>query len=356
LSHDRHGTPYATFGNIEEFMNLASSLMGLPLAHPFVAGASPLGRDLDTVKRLEDGGAAAIVLPSLFEEQITLAAEGRIRHRDPLDPQWAASLIHFPDVREYAFTPQEYAEHVARVRRAVGIPVIGSLNGTTAESWLTFSRLIEQAGASALELNMYEVVADSTVSGAAIEHDLVALVHDLKQYLKIPIAVKMSPFFASIANVARQLDHAGADALVLFNRFYQPDIDIATMAVSSHVQLSTSSELLLRLRWLAILHGRVQPSLVATGGVATPDDGIKAILAGADAVQVVSAVLRNGPGYFSTMRAGLEAWMKEHDIPHVDAMRGRASLESAEDPSAFERGEYIRMLHSWHAAGRRVAP
>ena len=328
-------------------MNLASSLMGLRLAHPFVAGASPLGRDLDTIKRLEDGGAAAIVLPSLFEEQITLAAEGRIRHKDPFEAQWSESLTHFQGLTEYAFSPQEYAEHVARVKSAVRIPVIGSLNGTTAESWLTFSRLIEQAGASALELNMYEVVADVRVSGAAIEHQLVHVVGELKQYLKIPIAVKLSPFFASVANVAHQLDQAGADALVLFNRFYQPDIDIATLKASPQVQLSTSAELLLRLRWLAILHGRVRPSLVATGGVATPDDGIKAILAGADAVQVVSAVLRHGPQYFSTLRAGLEQWMEQHAVAHIDDVRGRASLERAPDPSAFERAHYIRTLHSW---------
>ena len=214
-------------------MNLTSSLMGLQLAHPFVAGASPLGRDLDTIKRLEDGGAAAIVLPSLFEEQITLAAEGRIRHRDPFEGQWSESLANFPSLKEYAFAPQEYAEHIARVTRAVHIPVIASLSGTTPESWLTFSRWIEQAGAQALELNMYEVITDLNMPGAAVEHELVQLVRELKQYLKIPIAVKLSPFFASIANVARQLDQAGADALVLFNRFYQPDIDIETMGVSA---------------------------------------------------------------------------------------------------------------------------
>ena len=207
-------------------MNLASSLMGLSLPHPFVAGASPLGRDLDTVRRLEDGGAAAIVLPSLFEEQITMAADGRIRHAIRSTSSGRPSLQHFPGPSDYAYTPEEYAEHVARVKRAVSIPVVGSLNGTTAESWLTFSRLIEQAGASAIELNMYEVVTDFRVSSAAIEHQLVHVVAELKQYLKIPIAVKLSPFFASVANLARQLDHAGADALVLFNRFYQPDIDI----------------------------------------------------------------------------------------------------------------------------------
>jgi dihydroorotate dehydrogenase (fumarate) len=328
-------------------MNLSSSLMGLRLPHPFVAGASPLGRDLDTIRRLEDGGAAAIVLPSLFEEQITLAAEGRIRHKDPSEPEWSETLAHFPSAVDYAFTPDEYAELIARATQAVRIPVIGSLNGTTAESWLTFARLMAQAGASALELNMYEVVTDARISSAAIEQQLARLVSELKQYIEIPIAVKLSPFFASMANVAHRLDAAGADALVLFNRFYQPDIDLVTMTASPHLELSTSAELLLRLRWLAILHGRVRPSLVATGGIATPDDAIRAILAGADVVQTVSAILRHGPRYFSTLREGLEAWMDQHDIVHIDDVRGRASLRNEADPAAFERAQYIRMLHSW---------
>jgi dihydroorotate dehydrogenase (fumarate) len=331
-------------------MTLAGSALGLPIAHPFIAGASPLGRDLDTIRRLEDGGAAAIVLPSLFEEQVTLAAEGRIRHMDPHDEQWAASLRHFPTLGDYAFLPEDYAEHIARARRAVGIPVIGSLNGTTGESWVTFSRLIEQAGASALELNMYEVVTDVRISGAAIERQLVQLVSELKRYVRIPIAVKLSPFFASLGNLARQLDQAGADGLVMFNRFYQSDIDIETMAPVPEAHLSTSAELLLRLRWLAILHRRVRPSLIATGGVATAEDGIKAVLAGADAVQVVSAILRNGPGYFTALRTGLERWMEQHHVTDIADVRGRASLKDIADPGAFERAQYIRTLHSLKTA------
>jgi dihydroorotate dehydrogenase (fumarate) len=330
-------------------MTLASSMLGLRIAHPFVAGASPLGRDLDTIRRLEDGGAAAVVLPSLFEEQVTLAAEGRIRHMDPCDTQWTGYLKHFPTLSDYAFSPDEYAEHVARARQAVGIPVIGSLNGTTGESWVTFSRLIEQAGASALELNMYEVVTDLHISGTAIERQLVQLVSELKQYVKIPIAVKLSPFFASLGNLAFQLDQAGANGLVMFNRFYQPDIDVMTMEPAPQAHLSTSDELLLRLRWLAILYGRIRPSLIATGGVALPGDGIKAVLAGADAVQVVSAVLRHGPNYFTAMRTGLERWMQEHRFASIDDVRGRASLKDVVDPGAFERAHYIRTLHSLKA-------
>jgi dihydroorotate dehydrogenase (fumarate) len=328
-------------------MTLTTSIMGLSLAHPFVAGASPLGRTLDDVRRLEDGGAAAIVLPSLFEEQVTLASEGRIRHRDPFDPKSVVTLRGFPTSAEYAFTPDQYAEHVAAVRRSVHVPVIGSLNGTTSESWLTYARRIEQAGAHALELNLYEVVADLSVPGAAIEHQIVQLASEMRQFLTIPVAVKLSPSFASVGNVVHRLDAAGAAAVVFFNRFYQPDIDTDTLHSLINVRLSTSDELLLRLHWLAILFGRVKLSLVASGGVAVPDDGVKAILAGADAVQVVSAVLRHGPGYLATLRDGLNDWMDRHEVASIADMRGRVSLRDAPDPSGVERANYLRTLHSW---------
>jgi len=328
-------------------MDLSTSLMGLRLAHPFVAGASPLGRDLDTIKRLEDSGCAAIVLPSLFEEQITFARQGRIRHVDPHDEPSAGRLAGFQDADDYAFSPDDYAEHIARAKRTVRMPVIGSLNGTSNESWLTFSRLIEQAGADALELNMYEVATDLNASAAAIEHQLVHTVADLKQYIRIPIAVKLSPFFTATGNVAHRLDQAGADALVLFNRFYQPDIDVETMSALPQAQLSTSTELPLRLRWIAILHGRIRASLVATGGVSTVEDGLKAVLAGADAVQVVSAALRHGPQHFSVLRDGLEHWMDRHQIAQLADMRGRVSLKHVADATASERGHYIRTLHTW---------
>jgi dihydroorotate dehydrogenase (fumarate) len=287
------------------------------------------------------------VLHSLFEEQITLASCGRIRNKDPLDREFAAALAAFPASDDYPLGPHEYAEHINRVKQAIRIPVIGSLNGTSSESWLAFSRIIEQAGADALELNLYEVVTDLSISGLAVEHQLVEIVKELKRVLKIPIAVKLSPFFAAFGNVARQLDAAGADSLVLFNRFYQPDIDIKTMRPSPQLELSTASELLLRLRWLAILHGHVRPCLAVTGGVAAPDDGIKALLAGADVVQLVSALLRHGPRHISAMRQGLERWMEWHKAASLGEVRGRASLKQTEDPAAFERANYIRALQSW---------
>jgi len=328
-------------------MRTETSYLGFRLPHPYVAGASPFGQHLDMVKRLEDAGWAAVVLHSLFEEQITAAQDGRIRHMDPLDPSFARTLADFPGRDDYVLGPDDYAEHLARVKQAVKIPVIGSLNGTSPESWLKFARVIEQAGADALELNLYEVVANLATPAAAIEAKLAGIVAEVKRIVRIPVAVKVLPYFTSFGDMARQLDSAGADALVLFNRFYQADIDIKTMKVTPQVALSTSSELLLRLRWLAILYGRVRPGLAITGGVSVPDDGIKAILAGADVVQMVSALLRHGPTYVDTMRSGLERWMDWHKLATLDDVRGRASLERARDPAAAERAHYIHTLQSW---------
>jgi dihydroorotate dehydrogenase (fumarate) len=328
-------------------MDLTTSYLGFRLPHPFIAGASPMGTHLDSIKRLEDSGSAAVVLHSLFEEQITLAAEGRVQHMDVLASEFAHALAAYPATEDYALSPDRYAEHISRAKLAVKIPVIASLNGTSAESWLKFARIIEQAGADALELNLYEVVTDFDVPSGAVEWQVVQVTAELKRVLKIPIAVKLSPFFAGFPHLARQLDHAGADAIVLFNRFYQPDIDIKSITVAPHVELSTSAELLLRLRWLAILFGRVSPALAVTGGVATPNDGIKALLAGADAVQMVSALLRHGPGYVGVMRQGLERWMEWHKVETLADVRGRLSLKQVDKPAVFERANYIRALQSW---------
>jgi dihydroorotate dehydrogenase (fumarate) len=330
-------------------MDTTTSYLGLRLPHPFIAGASPRGTNLDEIKRLEDAGCAAIVLHSLFEEQISLAEHGRIHHMDPIRDDFSVDLADFPEPHEFPFGPDRYAEHISRVKRAVRVPIIASLNGTSGESWLRFSRVIEQAGADALELNMYEVVTDFDMTSAAVEHQLVQVTGELKQTLKIPIAVKVSPFFAAFANVARRLDRAGADAIVMFNRFYQPDIDVKSISSAPRLELSTSAELLVRLRWLAILYGRVRPSLAATGGVATPADGIKALLAGADVVQLVSALLRHGPAYLSVMRQGLERWMEWHKVASLADVRGRVSLKRCTNPAVFERANYIRALQSWKA-------
>jgi dihydroorotate dehydrogenase (fumarate) len=329
-------------------MDTRTSYLGMALEHPFIAGASPFGYHLDSVKRLEDAGCAAVVLHSLFEEQITYSQAGHVAHLDIFDPECLDVLRAFPSPAEYPLGPDEYAEHIARVKDAVRIPVIGSLNGRTPESWLKFARVIEQAGADALELNMYHVPADLFASASAIEDRLIAVVKDLKRHLKIPLAVKLSPFFTALGSLARQLDAAGADGLVLFNRFYQPDIDIRTMTVKPEAELSTSGELLLRLRWVAILHGRIRPSIALTGGAVAPEDGIKAVLAGADVIQLVSALLRHGPSHVSVMREGLERWLAWQKFERLDEARGRMSLRT-EDRDSLERAQYIKTLHSWTA-------
>jgi dihydroorotate dehydrogenase (fumarate) len=321
--------------------------LGFRLPHPFMVGASPLVDHLDTVRRLEDAGSAAIVMHSLFEEQITAAQTGRIHHMDPLNKQFATVLSYFPEPERYALGPDEYLEQLRRIKSAVKVPVIASLNGTTSEIWLTFGEQMVQAGADAVELNLYEVVTDPKQSSAEIERNVVKIAHELKRAVKVPIAVKLSPYFTALGHLAQELDRAGADGLVLFNRFSQPDFDIQALTVTPHIGLSGSSEVLLRLRWLAILHGRVRPSLAMCGGVAHPNDGIKAILAGAHAVQMVSAILRHGPAYFGVMRDGLSHWMEAHGFANLDAVRGRLSLANSLDPSAFERAHYIRTLSSW---------
>ncbi|HEX7087801.1 MAG TPA: dihydroorotate dehydrogenase-like protein [Vicinamibacterales bacterium] len=328
-------------------MRTATTYLGMRLDHPFVAGASPLGYRLDTVKRLEDAGCAAVVLHSLFEEQITYEEEGRVAGLDALDPGFEDVFSYFPSAGEYPLRPGEYAEHIRRLKESVRIPIIASLNGRTKESWLKFAKTLEEAGADALELNMYQVVTDLDVPGTHVESQLLGVVQELKRLVRIPIAVKLSPWFTAFGHVARRLDEAGADALVLFNRFYQPDIDIRTREPLPQAELSTSAELLLRLRWTAILHGRVRASIAVTGGIATPADGIKALLAGADAVQVVSAILRHGPAYMATLRAALEDWLAWSGAESLDEVKGAASLSKTSRPGAFERAHYIRTLHSW---------
>jgi dihydroorotate dehydrogenase (fumarate) len=328
-------------------IDLSTTYLGLPLANPFVAGAGPLGDHLDTVRRLEDAGCAAIVLHSLFEEQITEEFTGRIHQMDPFDRQFETILSYYPGPHEYSLGPHEYLEHLRHVKEAVRIPVMASLNGTTAEAWLKFAKLIEEAGADALELNMYEVVTDLDQAAPGIENSLKRVVENLKHELHIPLAVKLSPFFTAFGNLARELSGAGADGLVLFNRFLQPDIDIQHLAVWPRLELSDSDELLLRLRWLAILRGRVRCSLAATGGVATPADAIKALLAGADAVQLVSAVLRHGPMFFTTVREELVRWMESMAFERVDQIRGRLSLANTEAPGSLERAQYIRTITGW---------
>jgi dihydroorotate dehydrogenase (fumarate) len=328
-------------------MDLSTTYMGLSLSNPFVPGASPLMHDIDTVRRLEDAGAAAVVLHSLFEEQITREQISSFLHSQAHSDSFAEALSYFPPPDQFPLGPEEYLEHIGRVKSAVEVPVIASLNGTTKGGWLEYAKVMEQAGADGLELNLYMLALDPDSSAQDVEDEEVDLVREVKSHLQIPVAVKVSPFYTSFAHMATRLAKAGANALVLFNRFYQPDIDPEGLQVSRALRLSDSSELPLRLRWLAFLSGRVSASLAVTGGVHTPSDAVKAVMAGAHVVQMVSALLLHGPGYVRDIRAGFEAWMIEHEYESLDQMRGSMDLQSCPDPHAYERANYMLMLQSW---------
>jgi dihydroorotate dehydrogenase (fumarate) len=336
-------------------MDLHTTYLGLPLSSPILPGASPLVDDLDAVRRLEDAGAPAIVMHSLFEEQIRREQVGTMRALELHAESSAEATSFLPNPDEFALGPHQYLEQVRRIKAAVSVPVIASLNGTTDSGWTEYARLIEEAGADALELNTYFLATSLWRSGEAIEKEMLSVVQAVRQEVSIPIAVKLSPFYTSLAHVARQLDELGADGVVLFNRFYQPDIDVEELTVVPRLALSDSSELLLRIRWLAILYGRLQASLGLSGGVHTPHDVVKGIMAGADAVQVVSALLQNGPEHIRSLRDGLCAFMLLHEYGSLEEMRGSLSLETCPDPSAFERANYMRVLQSWRPQAEKGA-
>lgn len=327
-------------------MELSTSYLGLRLAGPFMPGASPMADQLDWVKRLEDAGASAIVLSSLFEEQITREQEGMVYHMAVTEGVTAEALSYFPQPDDFMFGPEQYLEQVRKVKQAVAIPVIASLNGTTSEGWLDYARKIQDAGADALELNVYFLATDPAISGDVVERRVSNVLRVVKRAVTIPVAVKLSPFFSSLSHFAQELDGLGANGLVLFNRFYQPDIDIDALEVAPVLRLSDSSELPLRLRWLAILSGRLKASLAVSGGVHTASDAVKSIMAGADVVQVVSALIKNGPEYLGALRQGLTEWMEEHEYESLTQMRGSMNLQRSPDPGAFERANYMRVLQS----------
>jgi dihydroorotate dehydrogenase (fumarate) len=327
-------------------MDLSTTYLGLRLSGPFMPGASPMADQLDWVKRLEDAGASAIVLRSLFEEQITREQEGLIHHMQVTEGGNAEALSYFPRPDDFVFGPEQYLEQIRKVKQAVRVPVIGSLNGTTAEGWLDYARKIEQAGADGLELNVYFLATDPAISGDVVDRRVSNVLRAVKKVVTIPVAVKLSPFFSSFSHFAAALDEGGANGLVLFNRFYQPDIDIETLEAVPSLHLSDSWELPLRLRWLAILSGHLHASLAVSGGVHTVPDAVKAIMAGADAVQLVSALIQHGPEYLGTLQKGLSAWMEEHEYESIGQMRGSMNLERCPDPGAFERANYMRVLQS----------
>jgi dihydroorotate dehydrogenase (fumarate) len=327
-------------------MDLRTKYLGLELPHPLMPGASPLVDDMGMVRRLEDAGASAIVMHSLFEEQIASEQREALLFESHAESQ-AEAVSYAPDPGIFALGPDEYLEQIQRIRAAVSVPVIASLNGTTPQSWIEYARLIEQAGAHALEVNVYHLAIDPMENGEDVESRTLQTAEAVKAAVSIPVAVKLSPFFSAFANFARKLDDAGVDGLVIFNRFYQPDIDVEALDVLPTIHLSDSGELLLRLRWLAVLSGRVRASLAVTGGVHTSLDAIKAVMAGAHAVQMVSALLRRGPEHLRRVRDEMAQWMEEHGYESLRQMQGSMSLARSGNPAALERSNYMRVLQSW---------
>jgi len=324
-------------------MNLSTTYMGLHLPHPLVVGASPLSDDLDLVRQLEDQGAAAFVLRSLYEEEITGEQMS----------DFFFSEVHgdsFPEASSYSPEPEappgpvEYLEHLRSVKEAVRVPVIASLNGCTPGGWVSYARLMEEAGADAIELHLYHAASDPQISSAEIERQMVQMVTDVKRELRIPVAVKFSALFTSFANFATQVDAAGADALVLFTRFHKIDIDVIELEVVRRLELSNSSDLDIRLRGIAVLAGRVKASLAITGGAHTALDVIKGTMAGAHVIQLVSTLMRNGPRHLKTLRTDIEAWMQENEWNSLDEMRGNMSFQRIANPASYERETFRKMF------------
>jgi dihydroorotate dehydrogenase (fumarate) len=330
-------------------MNLATRYLGLELEHPLMPGASPLVDDLDQVRRLEDAGASAIVMHSLFEEQITLEDHAYQYHVGRHLDSFPESLDFLPGRDEFALTPEFYLEQVQRIKAAVGVPVIASLNGSTPGGWTRYARHLENAGADAIELNYYILPAAPERTGADVEAEALKILTSVCESVGIPVAIKLSPFFSSLPNFAQRAEDAGASGLVLFNRFYQPDIDIETLEIQPTLRLSDSSELLLRLRWLAMLRAQVTGSLAASGGMHTGADAIKAIMAGADAVQVVSELLQHGAERLGAILKEMTRWLEEHEYESLEQLRGSMSMRHCPDPAAYERTNYLRILQGWRA-------
>jgi dihydroorotate dehydrogenase (fumarate) len=327
--------------------DLTTTYLGLQLKNPLVASASPLSKKVDNVRRLENAGAAAVVMYSLFEEQITHESQELDHNLERGTHSFAESLSYFPDLDHYNVGPERYLEHLHKVKQAVSIPVIGSLNGVSSGGWVEFAHQIEEAGADALELNIYYLPTDVDLSGAELEEEYVKLVSDVRARVKLPIAVKLSPFFTSLPNMAKRFVDAGANALVLFNRFYQPDFDLEELEVVPNLVLSTSHELRLPLRWIAILYGRVEADFALTSGVHTAQDVLKAMMAGANVAMMTSTLLANGLGRLMHILTDLQEWMEEHEYESITQMRGSMSQRAVAEPAAFERANYMKALNSF---------
>lgn len=328
-------------------IDLTTQYLGLTLNNPLVVSASPLSAEVGNIRRMEDSGAAAVVLPSLFEEQIRVESNTLDHFLWQGTESFAESLTYIPNMSGYKLGPDSYLEHLRRARQAVKIPVIGSLNGTSTGGWVNYAKKIEEAGADALELNIYFISTDAEMDGSRVDQMHVDLVSRVKASIKIPVAVKIGPYFSSLPNMAKRLDQAGANALVLFNRFYQPDFDLEALEVVPNLILSTPHELLLRLNWVAVLYGKLHADMAVTGGVHSGLDVLKSMMAGARVAMMTSALLRHGIGHLAAVKAELLKWMEEHEYESVQQMQGSMSQRAVADPSAFQRANYVKVLSSY---------
>ena len=327
--------------------DLKTTYLGLHLKNPLVASASPISKKVANARRLEDAGAAAIVMYSLFEEQITHESHELDHYLERGTHSYAESLSCFPDLDTYNMGPEPYLEHLYKVKLAVDIPVIGSLNGVSVGGWVDYAQRIEQAGADALELNIYYLPTDPDLSSAELEDEYVRLVREIRATVKIPIALKLSPFFTALPHVAKRFIEAGANGLVLFNRFYQPDFDLEALEVVPNIELSTSYEVRLPLRWIALLYGRIEADFALTSGVHTAQDVFKAMMAGASVTMMTSALLQHGMGRLMHTLTDMQEWMVEHEYESIQEMKGSMSQRAVADPAAFERANYMKALNSY---------
>jgi len=331
-------------------MDLSTKYLGLKLRTPLVPAASPLSEEVDNIKRMEDAGASAVVLYSLFEEQLRQERLELAHHMEQGTESFAEALTYFPEAEEYHLGPEEYLKHIANAKQAVKIPIIASLNGSSVGGWTQYAKLVQQAGADALELNIYYIPTDLDLSGADVEKTYLDILKAVKSKVKIPVAVKLSPFFSNFANMAKRLDDAGANGLVLFNRFYQPDIDLETLEVKPNILLRTPMAMRVPLRWIALLHGRLKASLAATSGIHRATDVLKMLMAGADVTMLCSTLIRHGPDHIKVIEKDLVAWMEEHEYESVKQLKGSLSQKKCPAPAAFERAQYMRAISSYNVA------
>ena len=335
-------------------MNLTTTYLGLELKSPLVPSASPLSEDIDNIKLMEDAGAGAVVMHSLFEEQLTLEESALDHHLSHGTESFAEALTYFPNIAKFRVGPEEYLDHIRKAKEKVDIPIIASLNGCSVGGWTKYGKLMQEAGASALELNIYYVPTNPDLSSQDIEQNYLDILTSVKAAVTIPVAVKLSPYFTNTANIAKRLDRAGADGLVLFNRFYQPDINLENLEVEPHVLLSTPQAMRLPLRWIAILYGHIQGSLAATSGIHNAHDVIKMLMVGANITMLCSVLLREGINHIHCLEKDLLEWMKIHEYESVKQIQGSMSQLNCPNPSTFERAQYMKALQTYNPDSGRV--